>query len=223
MNISIYPIEVSQLKMKNFCYLLLDHDTSDAVLIDPAWEMDKIEAKMLLYGANLKAILITHHHFDHVHLANNFAREYNIAVYISKTEADYYDFSCQNLVEVTVQNAIEIGSINVVPLFTPGHTKGSICYWIANALFTGDTLFAEGCGLCVGRGADPGDMFDSLSFLKIVLPKNTKIYPGHSYGHYPGKDFLFIKQNNIYLSFNEKEKFIDYRMRANQTGLFSFK
>lgn len=220
--LTVYPLKVCRSSMKNYCYLVVDEITKDAVLIDPAWEMDKIEAKMHQCGVTLKAVLLTHHHFDHIHLSAAFAEHYNVPVLMSKAEIDCYGFSCPNLTEITSPEVMTIGSIKLLPLFTPGHTKGAICYWIGDSVFTGDTLFIEGCGICLGKGADPGEMFDSLTLLKTQLPSETKIYPGHSYGHEPGQTLSFVEKNNIYLGFDQKENFIDFRMRKGQTNLFNF-
>jgi hydroxyacylglutathione hydrolase len=219
----IYPIKVNRALITNYCYLVIDENTKDAVLIEPAWEMTKIEAQMHQCGAKLKAILITHHHFDHVHLAKPFVEKYNVPAFMSKAEIDCYGFDCPNLTEITTPDPMTIGSIKITPLFTPGHTKGSICYWIMDSLFTADTLFIEGCGMCVGKGADPGELFNSLNQLKSILPLETKIYPGHSYGYEPGQELAFVMQNNIYLCFNAKADFIAFRMRKEQKSLFNFK
>ena len=59
--------------------------------------------------------------------------------------------------------------------------------------------------------------------MKVNLPLATKIFPAHSYGLLPGKEFSFVMQNNVYLNFVTEDAFVTYRMRKNQTGLFDFK
>lgn len=222
MSVTVYPLKVTKLFFKNYCYLVVHSATKEAVLIDPAWEIDKIEHQMQLQEAQLKAVLLTHHHIDHINLAESFARKYNVPVRMSKIEIEEYGFSCSNLIPIECPDSLVFGTLNVWPFFTPGHTKGAICYFIENNLFTGDTLFIEGCGICTGREACPSQMFDSLSYLKKTLPQTTYIYPGHSYGKEPGQAFKELLENNIYLHFTNREQFIAFRMRPHQKGLFGF-
>lgn len=222
MSINVYPMKVTRFLLKNYCYLIVHSKTKDAVLIDPAWEMAKIEEQLKINDANLKAILLTHHHFDHVHLAESFARKYQVPVRMSKIEIEAYGFSCSNLVPIEHSDPLVFGKLSLQPFFTPGHTKGAICYFIDDNLFTGDTLFIEGCGICTGKGACPSQMFDSLSYLKNTLPPTTRIYPGHSFGREPGQPFYDLLENNIYLHFTNRDQFIAFRMRPNQKGAFGF-
>lgn len=223
MKSTILVIKVTQLFIKNYCYLIFDKSSKDAVLVDPAWQMGKIEQLLAQHEVKLKAVLITHHHFDHVHLAESFAKKYALPVFMSQQEMEYYHFSCKNIQPIVSQDILQIGNLKITPLWTPGHTKGGISYWTADALFTGDTLFIEGCGLCSARGGDPSEMFDTLQYLRMLLPKETLIYPGHSFGQEPGKPFSYLLENNIYLQFKEREKFVEFRMRKNQSGLMNFK
>jgi len=206
MDTQVYPIKVSKLIFKNYCYLVVDTTTRDAVLVDPAWEMEKIEQLMQEADANLKAVLITHHHPDHINLANAFAKKYQIPAMMSQIEISYYNFDCTNLTPILSPDVFHVGELAIMPLFTPGHT-----------------LFIDGCGMCYDRGSDPGEMFDTLCNLQKILPVDTKIYPGHSYGKEPGAEFQYLLENNIYLQFRDKEQFIEFRMRKNQRGALAFK
>jgi glyoxylase-like metal-dependent hydrolase (beta-lactamase superfamily II) len=158
-----------------------------------------------------------------VNLAETFQKEFDCKVFMSKIEIDYYSFNCNNLNPFESSGLHSIGSIPVMVYLTPGHTAGSACYVIGKNIFTGDTLFVEGCGLCWGKGANPEQMFCSLNMLKEVIPHNFFVHPSHSYGEKPGATFEYVKSNNIYLNIICKEKFIAFRMRENQKGLFEFK
>jgi hydroxyacylglutathione hydrolase len=223
MNIVVYPLRVTSSWFVNYCYLVINTTTNSAILVDPAWKLTKIEQQLKNHQANLMGILLTHHHRDHVHLSEPLARKYNIPVYMSYVEIDYYHFRCKNLISIENFSLFKLKDIEITPLFTPGHTKGGISYLIANNLFSGDTLFIEGCGLCSGKGGDASTMFDTLQMLKKRIPNGTIIYPGHSYGQPVGKPFHYLLKNNIYLCLEDKNDFIDFRMRPNQRNLFNFK
>jgi hydroxyacylglutathione hydrolase len=223
MQLIVCPLKVKSPWIINYCYLIIHRKLNSAIIVDPAWELKTIENTLQNYNANLKGILLTHHHFDHIDLADTLASLYQIPVFMSKAEIDYYKFRCVNLNPIIYPEPFIIQDILIKPIFTPGHTYGGTSYLIENNLFCGDTLFIEGCGICFGKGANPHTLFDSLQTLKKEIPLDTYIYPGHSYGNEPGKSFEFVLKNNIYLSFQERESFVAYRMRKNQNNLFNFK
>lgn len=223
MNLQVYSIPVSRSVMKNYSYVLVDPGTRDALAIDPAWEPEKIELVFDREHVRCRTILLTHAHSDHVDLADYFAKKFDCRVIISRVEARYYDFKCTGLFTVEDGQWISFGQTGITPILTPGHTAGSLCFRIGNNLFTGDTLFAEGCGMCVERGADPKAMYDSLERLKAIVSQETVIFPGHSYGMPPGQTFRHILNNNIYLQFANVQDFVAYRMRKMQNGWLKFK
>jgi glyoxylase-like metal-dependent hydrolase (beta-lactamase superfamily II) len=210
---------------KNFTYLVFDTNNKYGIIIDPAWDLEFIKHKIEENNIILKGILITHTHFDHINLAGALVDEYNCDVFVGDAEFRYSDFNTNNLISITDENNFLVGNINIYPIFTPGHSPGSICYLIEDNLFTGDTLFIEGCGMCFGDKtlSNPAHLFYSLQKLKQIIPDDTKIYPGHSYGEYPGQLMKEIQKKNVYLNFENKEKFISYRMRKKQKGFFNFK
>ena len=221
--IEVIYLKASELFSKNFSYFVFDRDSKDGVIIDPAGDLEQIESHISDHHVNLSKVLLTHYHFDHVYLTNTLARRYNIQVLMNKIEIDYYGFNCRNLFAIDDSETIFIGQCKVNVIHTPGHTKGSTCYLIGNNLFTGDTLFIEGCGLCFGEGANPNEMFDSLQQLKSRIDSHTFIYPGHSYGQGPGKRFDYLLKNNIYLQIDNRDHFVSFRMREKQYNLFAFK
>jgi hydroxyacylglutathione hydrolase len=106
---------------------------------------------------------------------------------------------------------------------TPGHTPGCMCYLITDNLFTGDVLFAEGCGICPDIEA-AHEMFASLENLKNRIGAQTRIYPGHSYGKSPGQPMGRLLKENVYLQFPTRESFAAFRLRGGQdiTKMFNF-
>jgi glyoxylase-like metal-dependent hydrolase (beta-lactamase superfamily II) len=220
---SVYPILNNHGFLKNFNYLIMENENSQAVLVDPAGNSPPIIRKIADAGAALQGILLTHHHNDHVNLAEFITKKYNVPVFMSRTEVDAYGFNCPNLIALEGEDIFDCGKISIEPFFTPGHTRGSACYKIGANLFTGDTLFIEGCGICHGNGASPEEMYFSMRSLVKKIPEDTRIYPGHSYGKAPGMSFGYLLDNNIYLNINKIEQFVAFRMRKGQTGWLNFK
>jgi glyoxylase-like metal-dependent hydrolase (beta-lactamase superfamily II) len=77
---------------------------------------------------------------------------------------------------------VSVGAIDIELIHTPGHTPGSQCFYVADRLVSGDTLFLEGCGRTDLPGSDPSAMYDSLTRRLAALPDDTVLLPGHNYG-----------------------------------------
>ncbi len=205
----------------NQCYLFFKDNVG--VLVDPAWDYKLIDNFLIDNQVSLKGILLTHSHLDHTNLANEFAENKNVPVYMAEEEMKFSGFNCLNLKSVKHLQEITIEGFKIVSILTPGHTPGSSCYLVENNLFTGDTIFIEGVGACSTLGGDADKMYDSVHLLKRILYGNTIFWPGHSFGEAPGKSLNFLLKNNIYFKIKNKTHFINFRMRKNQPNLFTFK
>jgi len=207
----------------NYTYIILDKITKSAFVVDPAWELNKIMNKLKQINAELVAIFLTHSHYDHINLVNPLIKTLNPVVYMSKSEIDYYKFRCSNLNALNDNEIVGIGRTEIISIHTPGHTAGGMCFLLQDSLFTGDTIFTEGCGICYGDGSSAMEMFKSIQKVKSQVPKNVQVYPGHSYGKAPGHTMEQLAKENIYFQINEEENFVNFRMRKNQKGIFDFK
>jgi len=219
----VVVLKVSNMFMINYNYLVIDHINSESIIIDPAWDLEKIEQALEVSGTTLKGILLTHSHFDHLHLARPLADTHKCPIWMSHEEIEISNYNAPQL-EAIDTKPLYIGSLKITPLLTPGHTQGSMCYLIGNNLFTGDTLFYEGCGLCTDVEA-AHNMFDSLKQIIAHVKPTTRIFPGHKYVKDPGQEFSSVYQNNIYLQFKNKHDFASYRLRKgqNHSKFFEFK
>jgi len=196
----------------NYCYVLINREINQAVVIDPAWEIDKIEAVLKARKCKLSAILLTHHHNDHTNLANDLAVETGADVYMSACEISEYDFTCTNLRAIE-EPRISAAGMQIDVIETPGHTAGSVCFATGDYLFTGDTLFIEGCGVCTGWGASASQLFDSLTTIKEGFADDTRIFPGHRFRESPGKSLQYVKENNVYLQVEDRTGFVNLHTR----------
>lgn len=218
----IHQIKVRYSAIINNCYIIVDRKSKDALIIDPAWELDEILKKLSELNVNLKSILLTHSHYDHVNLVMPLVKLFNSKVYMSSKEINYYKFQCTNLNPVDDLDVINLGETEFKCLLTPGHTTGGMCYFLKDSIFTGDTVFIEGCGMCDTEGGSAEEMFDSIQKLKATLLPEVKIYPGHSFNNDSGQRMDYLLKENIYFQIDEKECFINFRMRKSQKNLYNF-
>jgi len=214
--VDIHTIKTSSAGYINYCYLIVDGNTQAAALVDPAWELETIAAMLRAQDVRLETILLTHSHYDHVHLVPELLRLYRPTVCMAQAEIDYYGFRCERLIGLQDGDVCRWGGLAATAWLTPGHTAGGMCYQVQDSLFTGDTLFSEGCGVCTMDGGDPEQLYDSLCRLQAHFAPETRIYPAHSYGVVPGQPLDVVQSLNIYLQFEKKEHFVDFRMRKNQ-------
>ncbi|MDX6191616.1 MBL fold metallo-hydrolase [Flavobacterium sp. Fl-318] len=210
--IYVQLFEVTNGVFKNQCYLV--HNQYEGVLIDPAWDYELITNYIEENGILLKGVLLTHGHLDHIDLAGKFSKEKNVSVWSSDIDAITFRLTYSKLQSVSHLKSFKIGTIEITPILTPGHTSGSVCYLIDNHVFSGDTVFIEGVGVCSEDGA--ASLYDSVQFLKNYLPEHSQFWPGHSYGEAPGKSISYLMIYNIYFQFISKKSFIAFRTRKNQ-------
>lgn len=210
----VFLIEVARKRMKNNNYLIVDPASHQAVVVDPAWQMEKIDEALAATRATLCGILVTHTHSDHIHLARPLAEFYNCPIWMSRQEIDDSGFQARQLVAID-ETPWRIGNLLIEPILTPGHTPGCLCYLIGDNLFTGDVLFAEGCGICDDLDSAYA-MFDSLEMLKARIRPQTHVFPGHTYVRPPGQKFSELRRYNLYLNFPDRQAFAAYRLRKGQ-------
>ncbi len=216
----VVVLKMSYMFMINYNYLVIDRVNKKSVIIDPAWDMEKIDQALASAQTSLSGILLTHSHPDHIHLAKPLAAKYRCPIWMHNEEIETSGFYAQQLIGID-ESPWSVGNMVIQPIFTPGHTPGSVCYLIGDNLFTGDTLFAEGCGLCSGIQA-AHTMWASLEHLKNRLKPETFVFPGHNYGRPPGQIFSLLLKDNIYLQFKNENDFAKYRLRKGQNKLKYF-
>lgn len=175
----IKTIKVGELQTN--CYILIDEQSNQAVIIDPGDEAEKIlpEIKEL----SIRYIIITHGHYDHIQ-AVGFVKNQTKAEVLMNAKAAY-----GLKPDLTVKDGDEIsfGKIVLKVIETPGHSPGAICLYTDKHLFSGDTLFHSTYGRVDLPGSSPQAMAASLKRL-ATLPDETKVFPGHGWSTTIGEE-----------------------------------
>lgn len=192
------------------CYLLCNMDIKECVLIDPADSQDEISRMIDESGCSLKGILLTHGHFDHIMAADAVRDKYGVKVYASCDEKNTLEQPHINLGEayglkLSVKadvwhkdgEILKLAGFDIEALHTPGHTEGGSCYYIREigVLFSGDTLFCGSVGRTDFPGGSMSEIVRSIKEKVMVLPDDTKVYPGHGEGTSVG----YERENNPFL------------------------
>ena len=168
--------------MQNFSYIVGDEKTKEAAVVDPGWDVEKILIIAKKRGLNVKHILITHSHYDHIGSVKEIADATNSIVYVhSNDSVEIKNKGIDKVKLIDEGDEISLGNIKIEVLHTPGHSPGSVCYLVDNKLITGDTLFVENIGRTDLPGGSPRIISQSLKRLK-KLDENIEVYPGHDYG-----------------------------------------
>ena len=166
------------------CYLVADETTGLCAVIDPATRSAFILDKIREQGWTVGAILLTHAHFDHTGALRSLHEALpEVPVFVHADDADNEtNMSHGNLVYTDLYGeSVTVGALEFSVLHTPGHTPGSVCLRVKNALFSGDTLFAGSCGRTDFPGGDLEAMRQSLRTL-AALPDSLQVFPGHGGG-----------------------------------------
>jgi len=192
-------------QMQNFSYLIGDEDSKEAAVVDPAWENDKILSIASKHDLDIKFILITHSHYDHIDKVKEMVDATDAVVYVHENDSsEIKNLNIEKIKEIKNNEIINIGKIKIKVMHTPGHSPGSVCYLFDNKLITGDILFVEAIGRVDLPGGDIEKMFDSLQILK-KLDENIEVYPGHDYGSIPHSTISHEKKNNPYMKASKEE------------------
>jgi glyoxylase-like metal-dependent hydrolase (beta-lactamase superfamily II) len=189
----------------NFSYLVVCPQSGKALGIDPGVSPESLLGVVRERELTLEILANTHGHGDHI--AGN-------GVVLKETGAKL----AANLIDVPTAglalsegSQLQIGSLTIEVLHTPGHTPGGLVFNPAGALITGDTLFVTRCGRADFPGSDPEAMYRSLVRL-AAYPPETKVFPGHDYGPKPHSTIGFELEHNEYLRCPDLPTFIKLRM-----------
>jgi len=215
-------------EMANLAYLVGSTETREALIVDPAWDVDALLDRAEADGMKVVGALVTHYHQDHVggdlfgfsiEGLGRLLERCPVPIHVNEREAlglrRVTGVSEGDLVRHAGGDVLELGPVRVKLLHTPGHTPGSQCFLVespgrADALVSGDTLFLGSCGRVDLPGSDPTQMFESLHHKLGQLPDATLLYPGHLYSAEASSTMGEQKRTNPYLRVARLDDFLAF-------------
>lgn len=175
------------------CWIVGTTDTREGMVVDPGGNAEGILKVIEDEGLDIKIIVLTHGHSDHIAALYDIRDSTGAAVAIHSEDADFLEgrgaFSSMFGISYKTPeppdrllqegNVITVGDADFTVVHTPGHTPGSICLLTAKKIFTGDTLFYRGIGTTLMPGSSRRQLIGSIQARLMALPDDTVIYPGH--------------------------------------------
>lgn len=168
--------------MANFSYVFADEGSREAILIDPAFDHEKLCRHLKDNSLNLTRIILTHHHYDHVNASTQVKARTGAEIYCHPETTPLLKGNASNDRHLHDGDRFNLGDKTVEVIHTPGHAPGSVCLIVADEwLVTGDTLFIGDCGRTDLPGGSIETLFSSLQKIK-KLPDHLIVCSGHNYG-----------------------------------------
>ena len=208
-------------QMVNFVYLVGDRETGEAVVIDPAYDVQGLLDILTADGMRLTGALATHYHPDHVggdmmgysiEGVDQLLTVEPVPIHVQEDEKPWVQrvtgASDSDLVTHTSGDTVMVGEVAIELIHTPGHTPGSQCFLVDGRLIAGDTLFLEGCGRTDLPGGDPELIYESLTQKLAKVPDDTILFPGHLYSAEPSAPMESVRRFNMVYQPKDKQTFL---------------
>jgi len=196
-------------QMVNFSYAIGDRDRGEALLVDPAYAVGDLLDLLAADGMRCVGVLASHYHVDHVggelmgfrvEGITKLLQRLDVPIHVQRDEMPWIERSTgvgsDQLVAHDSGDVVDVGSVEVELIHTPGHTPGSQCFLVRRRLVSGDTLFLEGCGRTDLPGSDPAAMYESLHTRLARVPDDAVLYPGHLYAPDPSATMGETRRTN---------------------------
>jgi glyoxylase-like metal-dependent hydrolase (beta-lactamase superfamily II) len=208
-------------QMRNFCYLVGDHETGETVVVDPAYNVDDLVALADADGMKIVGALATHYHADHIggsmmgHKLAGITELLSIAqvpIHVQTAEAEFVrkvtGVSEDDLIMHEGSATITVGEIPIELIHTPGHTPGSQTFLVDNHFLGGDTLFIDGCGRTDFPGGDAAELYTSLTQRLAHVPDEAVLFPGHLYSAEPSQSMGHTRKYNYVFAPTNAEQWL---------------
>ncbi|MDA8229639.1 MAG: MBL fold metallo-hydrolase [Desulfitobacterium hafniense] len=192
------------------CHLYYCNETKKAALVDPGAEADRIFRWVQEKGVKVEYILLTHGHLDHIGAVDELRDQLGAQVGIHSGDSAMLTDARKNMssyfgsavvlkpADILLQDGqvIMVGKEKITVLATPGHSLGSVCFLTGDGLISGDTLFAGSIGRTDFPGGSLNELLNGVTKKLLVLPEETRVYPGHGENTTIGKE----KRENPFLT-----------------------
>ena len=208
-------------QMVNFVYAVGDRATGEAVLVDPAYDVEGLLGILEEDGMRCTGVLATHYHPDHIggkmmgmELEGVVAllERIDVPIHVQGEEAEHVctvtGLTDASLVSHRSGDVVSVGAVDIELIHTPGHTPGSQCFLVDSRLVAGDTLFLDGCGRMDLPGSDPEQMYESLTTRLGKVPDDAVLYPGHRYSVESSATMGITRERNIVYRPTSKEQWL---------------
>jgi glyoxylase-like metal-dependent hydrolase (beta-lactamase superfamily II) len=197
-------------QMVNFAYVIGDRQTGEAVIVDPAYDIDGILAVLEADGMTPVGVLGTHYHADHIggsmmgyqlQGVADLLERHDVPVHLQAPEVEFVTKTTglgpDHLVGHASGDVVTVGEIDIELIHTPGHTPGSQCFLVRDHLVSGDTLFLDGCGRTDLPGGDAEQLYHSITDRLAKVPDDAVLFPGHLYSPEPSQSMGDTRALNI--------------------------
>jgi hydroxyacylglutathione hydrolase len=187
------------------CYIVGDETTHEGMIIDPGAQAGQILKKVKEHGLDIKMIVLTHTHPDHIGAVKAVKDATKALVMVH--EDDAYGLQSPSPMAgpqsqpgkpdrlLKSGDSLKIGNLSFLVLHTPGHSPGGICLFGGGVVFSGDTLFQGSIGRSDFPGGSQTQLLNSIHTKLMILPDNTPVYPGHG----PDTTIAYEKRRNPFL------------------------
>jgi len=191
------------------CYIIGDSKTKQAIVVDPGDEPDRIIDLIKENGFDVKSIICTHAHFDHIGAIGDIKKATGAKILINNADIELYEkvrdqaalwgYEVDDMPEpdgfLNEGDKVRVGNLTLFVLHTPGHSPGGICLYGEGVVVTGDTLFQGSVGRTDFQGGDMTKLKESFKRL-LDLPESTVVYSGHG----PDTKIGIEKKENLFVT-----------------------
>jgi len=208
-------------QMRNFCYLIGDTETRQAVVVDPAYNVDDLLSIAAADDMEIVGALATHYHADHIggsmmgyKLAGitELLETADVPIHVQAAEAEFVrkttGVSDSHLAIHDGSDTMTVGEIEIELIHTPGHTPGSQTFLVDNHFLGGDTLFIDGCGRTDLPGGDAAELYTTLTQRLAHVPDEAVLFPGHLYSAEPSQSMELTRKYNVVFAPKNAEQWL---------------